>query len=138
MIAQRENGSNKRLLTIPELAEYTGTKTSYPYEQSRHNALAGLHRIGKFVSVDIDEFLNYGADAPRIDQELIEDVPLDFDDLISSLWPFSEKRDLPEGILTQLYLDGKNAEQAIDQIVFSKKKHDFWWHNSGAKDGKTN
>ncbi len=57
MIAHRENGSNKRLLTIPELAEYTGTKISYLYEQSRHDALAGLHRIGKFVRVDLDEFL---------------------------------------------------------------------------------
>ena len=71
------------------------------------------------------QFLNYGADMPKIDQDLIEDTPPNYHDLLSSLWPFSDKRDLPEGILTQLYLDGKKAEKAIDQIVFSKKKHDL-------------
>jgi len=47
----------KVLMTIFELAEYTGTKASFLYEKSRHNEIPGQYRIGSLVRVDLDEFL---------------------------------------------------------------------------------
>ena len=45
------------IITIQELAKRTDTKPSYWYERSRHNAIAGMLRIGKFVRISWPNFL---------------------------------------------------------------------------------
>ena len=44
------------LLTIPQIASETQTKSSYWYERSRRDDIPGLRRIGKFIRIDRDEF----------------------------------------------------------------------------------
>ena len=44
------------LLTIPQIAALTQTKSSFWYERSRRDQIPGLVRIGKFVRVDRERF----------------------------------------------------------------------------------
>lgn len=44
------------LLTIDELAKETKLPISWLYERSRHDALPGLRRLGKYVRIDRGEF----------------------------------------------------------------------------------
>jgi len=46
----------KTVVNLPEWASIVGVKKSYAYEQSRHNRIPGLFRVGKFVRVHLPTF----------------------------------------------------------------------------------
>ena len=48
--------STRENVTIPELATILQVKTSYLYEHSRHDAIAGMFRVGKFVRIHLPTF----------------------------------------------------------------------------------
>ena len=43
-------------ITIPRLAAKIGVPASWLYERSRHDALPGMRRIGKYVRINEHEF----------------------------------------------------------------------------------
>ena len=53
-----------RLLTIPEVAERLNVPVSWVYERTRHNAIPGQIRLGRYVRIresDLEDFINNGV-----------------------------------------------------------------------------
>lgn len=48
-----------RLLSIQELAKRWGVPESWLYERSRHNALPGMIRLGKYVRFSEEAIIEY-------------------------------------------------------------------------------
>ena len=56
---------NDRLLSPSEAARKLTVPVSWVYERTRHNAMPGLVRIGKYVRIreaDLKEFINSGGE----------------------------------------------------------------------------
>jgi len=54
-----------RLLTPAEAAEKLKVPVSWVYERTRHNAMPGLVRIGKYVHIretDLEDFISNGGE----------------------------------------------------------------------------
>ena len=54
-----------RLLTPAEAAEKLKVPVSWVYERTRHNAMPGLVRIGKYVRIretDLEDFISNGGE----------------------------------------------------------------------------
>ena len=46
----------KKWATIPQIAQEAQIPTSWLYERSRHDALPGQRRLGKYIRINRDEF----------------------------------------------------------------------------------
>ena len=57
------------LLTISQVSEQFGVPKSWLYERSRHNALPGLVRLGKYVRFRADAIEEYIAAGGDLDQK---------------------------------------------------------------------
>jgi|2_EtaG_2_1085320.scaffolds.fasta_scaffold131821_1 hypothetical protein len=61
-LAHREN------VSLREWAKIVDVKDSYAYEQSRHNNIPGIFRVGKFVRVHLPTF--YKASGIGVEQDV--------------------------------------------------------------------
>ena len=59
ILSLADAAAQKLLLTIPQTARISHMKDSSFYERSRHNALPGKVKIGKYVRIQADVFYDY-------------------------------------------------------------------------------
>jgi len=70
------NNGFRRLLTIKEVSERFGVPKSWLYARSRHNALPGMVRLGKYVRFNadiIEEYIENGGDSCQKQEMVSED-----------------------------------------------------------------
>ena len=51
-----DDSQNENNVTLKEWAKIVNVKDSYAYEQSRHDRIPGMFRVGKFVRVNLPAF----------------------------------------------------------------------------------